>query len=258
MAKQSLFSQQKPAATETPQSLVMPDMPGGGLTAIVPPEERGPASTWVWFAGRRSAKWAEFAAKFQGLAAGEAILMHPDGEIRLGTSVSYFLLDGFQYFATLKGEEDNYAILKAWADAPDPAPKGARVSEYLSLLVLVVHEGKGYPATMRVSDAMARGPHLSIKTATVEALSPEWGTRSAEHATTLAIPDPRFRFKSLLTWRPKKSSTGNTYQISKVSILPTTAGDVAIVKGLGEEGSAAMEEAKEAFDAWKIEVQSKM
>ena len=257
MAKQSLFAkQQEPAPAPTGIAVVIPGM--SGMQAIAPPEPSGPSSAYVWFAGAKSPKWAEFVGKHPGLQQGEAFLILPDADaVRLGTSITYYLLDAMKYFASLNGEADGYSVKRAYREKPENVEK---VREFLSTLLLVQTPQGIVPATMRASDAMCQGVYTSVTTATVDAQSPDWVTRSAEHAVTANIPDPRFRFKTVLTWKPRKSRTGNTYQISKASIVPSSIADALAVKSATEapDFAEAMSQAKESFDGWKQEIESKM
>ena len=255
MAKPSLFSKsQQPAPSNLP---ALPSM-GGNLTGVKPPEPTGAASGYVFFAGQKSPKWPDLAEQFPGLQQNDAILISPDADpIRLGGEVRYFLLDAIQYWGQLDGQ---FHLQRAWMEAPEKQTNGVRVHEYLSLLVLVEHGGELFPATMRVSDAMCQAPYESVRIATDDATKPEWAQKSPDHAASLSIQQPNLRFKTHMTWKPRKSRGNYTYFQSVAKIHPTSAGDAQMLAACAQDAGKKelLAKAQESFGDWKETVASKV
>lgn len=252
MAKQSLFAQQNPpAAVEPPASTAM-TFPGGenNLDNIEPPEKSGPDNSFVMFANPKSDRWQENAAAFPGLQKGEALLILRGGDtIRLGGSLTYYLVDGFRFWAEV---DTNGAVTAAYAEERDDI----KASECFSALVILLHEGRMIPATIRFKDAMAAGPLAGLRELQA-AKTKEWLAKSAEHALAASIPDPRFRFKTLLSWGPKKSrSSGRTYMNSTAKFVPSSAADSLAFRS--QDVREDFDAAKGAFDSWVAEVKEKM
>ena len=248
MAKQSLFAASQPKPTES-TAVGFPIPAATGMQDVHVPDKKGPDHSFIMFASPKSERWADNVKDFPGLQPGDAILIERGADsVRLGASLTFFLVDAFSYYAKC---DSKGAILKASHEESDATPR-----QFLSVLLLLVHDGRAIPATCRFGDATCQAPGVSVKTVRERAASPEWATLSAEHAATLSIPDPRFRFKTLATWKGQKSrSTGNTYQISKATIVPTSAGDAALLSAVDGEAMAA---AKESFDSWRGTVEGKM
>lgn len=248
MAKQSLFAASQPKPTES-TAIGFPMPEASGMRDVKIPDKSGPDHSFIMFASPKSERWADNVKDFPGLQPGDAILIERGADsVRLGASLAFYLVDAFSYFAKC---DSKGAIVRASHEESEATPR-----QFLSVLMLLVHDGRMIPATCRFGDAMCQAPCEAIRTAREHAVSPEWGTKSAEHAATLSIPDPRFRFKTVMTWAGKKSrSTGNTYQISKAVIQPATAGDAGLFAAVDRE---AMQAAKESWDAWRAEVEGKM
>ncbi len=251
MAKQSLFAQQNPPAVVEPSSTAM-TFPGGGhnLDGIEPPEKSGPDNSFVMFANPKSDRWQENLAAHPGLQKGDAILIQRGGDtIRLGGSLTYYLVDALRFWAEV---DSSGKVLAAYAD--ENGDDG--VSECFSALVLLLHEGRLIPATIRFKDAMASGALAGLRELQA-AKTKEWLAKSAEHALAASIPDPRFRFKTTLTWGPKKSrSSGRTYMCSAAKFTPSSAADALAFQS--QDVREDFKAAKEAFDSWVAEVRGKM
>ena len=227
MAKQSLYAKSQGEAATTPES-TLPVPVGGGFDAVKPPEKKATAP-YVVFA--RKDTLAELRGEVPGLQDGDAVLIG-DEKIKL-SPVVFFLLDVFQFWCIKGGEAENYAPVKTTRAKPEGSDDGERWTETISAAALVEVGGRLIPATMRVQSGMCQGVYEAIRNVKAAA-SPEWATKSPEHAASMGVGQPNLRFKTYLSWRPKKSRGGFTYFLSSATIKPTTAGDAALLTKLAE------------------------
>jgi len=234
--KKSLFGQQQQS------NVPAVSLPTGSNMATVQTPERESYSNYVAFMHRDKGKWSDVIAKIPGLGDGDAVLFG-DGEPVKLSPFTFWLLDVIQYWC-IKGGPPDYKPTKSWFAKPDSDKfNGQRINEVLSAMILVQHGEEIIPATIRVQDAMCQGLYTAKETAVNGAASPEWGKLSPDHAATLVIPQPNLRFKTRLTWHPKKGRGGFTYFVSRADIIPTSAGDAKLFGGVDHEKVQLMQQA---------------
>lgn len=274
MAKQSLFNRAAPASSPsaaaapatTETSLAVPFGTGMMKTAAAatrPDEASGPSNPYVTHINSKSDKWADYSQQFPGLQSGDAILVHPDRDPVRMTSLTFYLLDYYRYFAQLNPQD--FSVSRAWPDSADAdAMKKLtpRVHETVSALILVsLPDGGIVPATYRVSDGMTQGMKKAFLVATEETDTDGWFARSNDHAVSKKIDSPNLRAKFTLTWSPTKSkASGYTYFTSKLSVAATTVGDFLSLtqQTSTEESKADYQNALESFTAWVERVGAKI
>lgn len=254
MAKKSLFGAAQQPVEQPATGLALPT---GSNMANVQVPERESYSNYVAFMHRDKGKWSDVKMKIPDLGDGDAVLFSDADPVKLSPLV-FWLLDAMQYWC-VKGGPPDYKPTKSWLTKPDDMKyNGARINETLSVMMLVQHGDEIIPATMRMQDAMCQGLYVAKDTAVVHAATPEWLRLSPDHTATASIPQPNLRFKTRLTWRPKKGRGGFTYFISSAEIIPTSAGDAGSFGSMTKDVEL-MEKVKlmqEAFNEHKTHIES--
>ncbi len=240
MAKQSLFKESNPVGSPPNVPATLPG--GGGFDTYTPPENKS-FGAFITFA--RKDKLAELKQQVPGLSDGDAVLIGDGDTPRKLSPITYFLLSIYQFWCVKGGESEGYAPVRVWETKPgEDETEDRRVSECVTAALLILDGGRLIPATARFADGMTQGVAKSIKFAREDAADASWAQASPDHAASMAIPQPNLRFKTELTWKPKKSRGGFTYFVSAARIIPTSAGDATLLGGLMKDPDS-----KEALEA---------
>lgn len=253
MAKQSLYGKtQNEKGSDN-----LPALPTGSGIATVKPPEQEAFGPYVTFVHKDKGKWSDLVQQVPGLADGDAVLIG-DGDPRKIAPLTFFLLDAFQFWAVLGGQDADYKPMKTWLKKPEvDSWNSKRINETLTFATMLLDRDTLIPASMRLSSGMCQGGYSSIR-AVSEAGSPEWAKLSSEHAATMPIPQPNLRFKTELSWRPKKSRGGYLYFVSSGRIIPTTTGDAMLFKSAGanQQTSELVNVMLQSFADYKSEMES--
>lgn len=185
------------------QSLVSVPSAIAGIAPVPVVQDTFDRTPYVGFASVKSPKFPDWRVKCPALQDGDPVLFDGDTLTRL-TPFRFFLLTALQWWGdvTETGE-----ILEATLD-PEKAKTDKNVfKEHGDAVVLVVFPDRLTAARASFHTAKCPALKAAIK-GNEDAQSSDWGSRSAEHQMSLASPDPRFRYTTVVSLRPRTSKTG--------------------------------------------------
>lgn len=240
-------------STKTETALAVSGFAGSTLPAV----DNGPATApFVVFLSPKSENlWPRASIAIPGVKEAEPILFpaEPRVPIRLAP-FQFFLIRAEKYFGVYN---DSGHLVKA---SPTD-PKQAGWTETYETALLVVVGDELIPARCTFKGAKCKAIKLAVDAAHL-AGKPDWPKLSAAHAATIDIPDPRFRFTTMVrvTKETVKSGprAGSSYYLASGSVLPIAAeGRKLLLKFPTGDWAACAGAVNEAFDKRMLDVKEK-
>ena len=217
-------------------------------TDIVPLERTSSSGSFVGFSSQRSKRYDDVRAAIPGIADAAAYLFDPArGYVRLD-QLKFSLLDRFQ--AWVKSDDD-YNPESAKLKKPPKEDNNTHKEVIEAVIALYLGE------QVIITNVTFRGAQCPVITdaadpATAAASKPSWGETSADHKTSLQVPDPRYRVVTQVTTFMKPGKTGRSYPAAKGTPRPISSGEIMILAKSLPELKAQYERAKKSHD-YKVE-----
>lgn len=181
---------------------------------------------YIAFVSAKSPRFAEWAAAISDLKEPDALLLRPTPypPVRLSPFNLHFLA-GTQFWV----ESDDEGNLVRVSEVEDRADDSLK--ECVEAVVLAYLNGGIVPS--RVSFRTTKCPAAKTLAHTLKvAATPEWGTFSEQHASTLAIPEPALRFVGTIISAPRTSRGGRRYYQSSARVRPTSGAELKTLAGV--------------------------
>lgn len=164
--------------------------------------------------------WGNVLVKFGGnFKPGRPVLVM-NGEMQALNPMEYILMRSKQLFCT----EDNAGNITGASYDSEAFKKGQR-KEYVETVILVITDEMIVPARCLFKTLKVGSVYPAIG-ALAQCTTDEWADKGPDFKATLAITEPRFRFKTRVIINDVTAkSTGRCNPIGSAQVLPTTVSD---------------------------------